>query len=71
MDNKKEPVISQQDRALQQLQQAALPVAVYLQNGIKLQGTIVGFDTRVILLRGPTDTTQMIFKHAILTLQPL
>jgi len=70
VDDKKEPVISREERVLQQLQQAAIPVAIYLQSGIKLQGTIVGFDTWVILLRSPTTITQMIFKHAILTVQP-
>ena len=70
MDDRKEPVISRQDRALQQLQQAAIPVAVYLQNGIKLQGKIAQFDSLVIMLHSTTGITQMIFKHAILTLQP-
>jgi host factor-I protein len=70
VDNRKEPVISRQDRALQQLQQAAIPVAVYLKNGIKLQGKIAQFDSLVIMLHSNTGVTQMIFKHAILTLQP-
>lgn len=70
MTDKKEPARSQQDRLLQQLQQTAIPVAVFLQNGIKLQGKIVEFDSLVIMLRSPTAITQMIFKHAILTLQP-
>ncbi len=70
MTDIKEFVVSKQDRLLRQLQQAAIPVAVYLKNGIKLQGKIVGFDTLVIMLRSPTAITQMIFKHAILTLQP-
>ena len=70
MTDKKEPMMSRQDRVLQQLQQAGIPVAVYLQNGIKLQGKIVQFDSLVIMLRSPTGITQMIFKHAILTLQP-
>ena len=70
MTDKTEPMISRQDRVLQQLQQSAIPVAVYLHNGIKLQGKIVQFDSLVIMLRSPTGITQMIFKHAILTLQP-
>ena len=69
MDDKKELVISRQDRVLRQLQQAGLPVAAYLQNGVKLQGKIVEFDTLVIMLRSPTGITQMIYKHAILSLQ--
>jgi len=70
MDDKINPAISKQDCLLKQLQQAAIPVAVYLQNGIKLQGKIVGFDSLVIMLRSPNAITQMIFKHAILSLQP-
>ena len=69
MDNKKESVVSRETRVLQQLQEAAIPVAIYLHSGIKLQGIIVGFDTWAILLRSPTSITQMIFKHAILTVQ--
>ena len=69
MDDKKEPIDSRQERVLQQLQDAAIPVAIFLQSGIKLQGTIVGFDSLVIMLRSPTAITQMIFKHAILTVQ--
>jgi len=70
MEGKISPPISQQDRLLKQFQQAAIPVAAYLQNGIKLQGKIVGFDSLVIMLRSPNAITQMIFKHAILSLQP-
>ena len=70
MDDRKESVISQQERVLQQLQQAAIPVAIFLQSGVKLQGKIAGFDSLVIMLLSPTGITQMIYKHAILTLQP-
>lgn len=62
-------IFSRQDRILMQLQQAAIPVAIYLKNVIKLQGTIMKFDSLVIMLRSPTAITQMIFKHTILTFQ--
>jgi len=71
VDNvKKELIISQETRVLRQLQQAKISVAIFLQSGIKLQGSIVGFDTWTILLRSQTAVTQMIYKHAILTVQP-
>lgn len=69
VDDKKKPLISRQDRVLQQLQENAIPVAVYLHSGIKLQGQVVRFDPLVILLRSTKGITQMIFKHAILTVQ--
>tara|TARA_B100000586_G_C20096227_1_gene422603 strand:+ start:245 stop:400 length:156 start_codon:yes stop_codon:yes gene_type:complete len=37
-------------------------------NGIKLQGEIEAFDQYVVLLRNAVS--QMIFKHAISTIQP-
>ena len=69
MKDESEPMVSKQDLMLRQLQQTEVPVAVYLQNGIKLQGKIVGFDTQVIMLHSPSAITQMIYKHAILSLQ--
>ncbi len=44
------------------------PVAVYLVNGIKLQGTIESFDQFVVLLRN--TVSQMVYKHAISTVVP-
>ena len=70
MIDKNGSIISRQDRVLRQLQEAAIPVALYLKNGIKLQGKIEHFDSLVVMLRNPAGITQMIFKHAILTLQP-
>ncbi|MCH2354489.1 MAG: RNA chaperone Hfq, partial [Pseudomonadales bacterium] len=45
-----------------------IPVSIYLVNGIKLQGEIEAFDQYVVLLRN--TVSQMIFKHAISTVQP-
>lgn len=60
---------SRQDHLLMQLQQASVPVSIYLQNGVKLQGCITEFDAHVIILRGSVGS-QMVFKHAILTIVP-
>lgn len=52
---------------LENLYNEKLPVAIYLKNGIKLLGLIVGFDSHVILLK---DTSiQLIYTHAISTVQ--
>ena len=59
---------SLQDPYLNTLRKEQIPVSIYLVNGIKLQGQIEAFDQYVVLLR---DTvSQMIFKHAISTVQP-
>ncbi len=57
-----------QDPFLNTLRKEKVPVAVYLVNGIKLQGTIDSFDQFVILLNNSVN--QMVYKHAISTVVP-
>ncbi len=57
-----------QDPFLNQLRKERVPVAIYLVNGIKLQGTIESFDQFAVLLRNATN--QMVYKHAISTIVP-
>lgn len=57
-----------QDPFLNLLCKEHVPVSIYLVNGIKLQGHIVGFDQYVVLLRN--SMTQMVYKHAISTVVP-
>ena len=45
-----------------------IPVAIYLVNGIKLQGHVESFDQFVVLL-GST-VSQLVYKHAISTIVP-
>ena len=59
---------SLQDPYLNTLRKEQIPVSIYLVNGIKLQGRIEAFDQYVVLLRNTVN--QMIFKHAISTVQP-
>lgn len=59
---------SLQDPFLNALRRDRIPVAVYLVNGIKLQGTIESFDQFVVLLRN--NVSQMVYKHAISTVVP-
>ena len=57
-----------QDPFLNALRKHKVPVAIYLTNGIKLQGTVHSFDQYVVLLKN--NTKQMVFKHAIATIVP-
>ncbi|WP_049620564.1 RNA chaperone Hfq [Frateuria defendens] len=59
---------SLQDPFLNALRKERVPVAIYLVNGIKLQGTIESFDQFVVLLRN--QVSQMVYKHAISTVVP-
>jgi host factor-I protein len=59
---------SLQDPFLNALRRERVPVAIYLVNGIKLQGTIESFDQFVVLLRNTVN--QMVYKHAISTVVP-
>jgi host factor-I protein len=58
-----------QDPFLNLLRREHVPVAVYLVNGIKLQGQIDSFDQYVVLLK--STVTQMVYKHAISTIVPV
>ena len=57
-----------QDPFLDALKAHNVPVAVYLINGIKLQGQIEAFDDDIVLLKN--TISQMIYKHAISTVVP-
>ena len=59
---------SLQEPFLNALRKERIPVAIYLVNGIKLQGQIESFDQFVVLLRN--TVSQMIYKHAISTIVP-
>jgi host factor-I protein len=57
-----------QEPFLNALRKERIPVAIYLVNGIKLQGTVESFDQFVILL-GNT-VSQLVYKHAVSTIVP-
>jgi host factor-I protein len=44
------------------------PTAIFLKNGIKLTGIITGVDEYCLFLKNMV--TQMIYKHAVSTIQP-
>jgi len=71
------PTIGASDGAKAQLQDVFLAAAarehermtLFLVNGVMLQGTVTGFDQfSLVLERG--DQVQLVYKHAISTLQP-
>ena len=57
-----------QDPFLNALRKDRIPVAIYLVNGIKLQGQVESFDQFVILLKNSVN--QLVYKHAISTIVP-
>ena len=57
-----------QDPFLNTLRKDKIPVAIYLVNGIKLQGHVESFDQFVILLKN--SVSQLVYKHAISTIVP-
>jgi host factor-I protein len=57
-----------QDPFLNTLRKEKVSVAIYLVNGIKLQGVVESFDQFVVLLKN--TVSQMVYKHAISTIVP-
>ena len=55
-----------QEPFLNTLRKEKIPVAIYLVNGIKLQGQIDSFDQYVIILKNTVN--QMVYKHAVSTI---
>ncbi|MDX2164211.1 MAG: RNA chaperone Hfq [Gammaproteobacteria bacterium] len=60
---------SLQSTFLSNLAEKKTPVAIYLKNGIKLKGTIGGFDVHAIFLQEPSQ--QVIYKSSVSTIAPL
>jgi host factor-I protein len=57
-----------QEPFLNALRKERIPVSIFMKNGIKLQGTIVGFDQYIVMLKNVS--TQLVYKHAISTVVP-
>ncbi len=60
---------SLQEPFLNALRKERIQVAIYLVNGIKLQGVVESFDQFVVLLKNTVG--QMVYKHAISTIVPV
>ncbi len=57
-----------QDKFLNNLRKEKISVAIFLVNGIKLEGIVEAFDPYTILLKN--KITQCVYKHAISTIVP-
>jgi host factor-I protein len=59
-----------QDVFLRHLQDRKVPVTMFLKNGIKLQGSVILFDSFCVLLARGAQS-QLVYKHAISSIDPL
>jgi len=59
-----------QDTFLNTLRRTKAPVALFLVNGIKLQGILTWFDSFAVLL-SREGSQQLVYKHAISTVMPM
>ena len=60
---------SLQDVFLNGVRRGKIPVTLFLMKGVKLQGAITWFDAFSLLLRRD-GVSQLVYKHAISTMQP-
>lgn len=58
-----------QDVFLNTLRKEKVPVTIFLVSGVKLQGTVTGFDNFCVVLRR-SPQVQLVYKHAIATVVP-
>ena len=65
--NGKKPML--QDLFLQAAARESEPMTIFLVNGVMLQGAVAGFDQFSLLLER-AGQVQLVYKHAISTLQP-
>jgi host factor-I protein len=64
-----QPILTEKQTAFfDALRRERVPVAIYLVNGIKLQGQVESYDSSVVLLKN--SVSQMIYIHAISTVVP-
>jgi host factor-I protein len=64
-----EKSVNVHDVFLNYLRKNKVPVTIFLLNGVKLNGTISGFDRDVVALR-KDGYTQLMYRHAISTFCP-
>ncbi|HIE50979.1 MAG TPA: RNA chaperone Hfq [Armatimonadetes bacterium] len=62
--------VNLQDAFLNHLRRENIGVVIYLLNGVQLRGTIRGFDNYCLLLES-AGKVQLVYKHAITTVQPV
>ena len=62
--------INLQDAILKEVRRDKVPVTLFLMNGFQMRGTIVGYDTFVVVLDSE-GKQQVVYKHAISTISPV
>ncbi|SJS89329.1 RNA chaperone Hfq [Clostridioides difficile] len=66
----KNTVLNLQDLFLNNARKERIPVTIYLVNGVQVKGLVKGFDSYIILIEGDNRQQNMIYKHAVSTIQP-
>ena len=66
----KNTVLNLQDLFLNNARKEKTAVTIYLVNGVKVKGKVKGFDSYVILIEGENNQQNLIYKHAVSTIQP-
>ena len=62
--------INLQDAFLNNVRKEKITITIFLNNGYKLTGTVIGFDNYVVFIE--TDKSQqLVYKHAITSILPL
>ncbi len=60
-----------QDVFLEKLRKENLQTVIYLVNGFQLKGLVKGYDSFTIFMETLEGKLQLIYKHAVTTIQPL
>ncbi|MGM0502589.1 MAG: RNA chaperone Hfq [Bacillota bacterium] len=58
-----------QDKFLNHVRKEKIQVIIYLVNGVRLKGTVEGFDDFIIMVESDKGQ-QMVYKHAVSTIEP-
>lgn len=66
----KNSVLNLQDLFLNNARKEKVAVVIYLVNGVQVKGYVRGFDSYIILVEGENRQQNMIYKHAVSTIQP-
>jgi len=64
-------VLNLQDLFLNQVRKENLPVTIFLVNGYQLKGIVKSFDNFTIAMMDSEGRQQLVYKHAVSTIQPV
>ena len=66
----KNTALNLKDIFLNNARKERIAVTIYLMNGVQVKGHVKGFDSYIILLEDEKKQQNMIYKHAVSTIQP-